>query len=108
MSSQSKEPSRTALSADELDRLISLMSSVICSCVRAPDQVQVSYDSRQSRLLVEVSPKDRGALIGRGGRNLRALEDVLALAVSYGSGERGVTPTALPVIDVVTSRDQAR
>ena len=89
--------------------LVELTTSIVKSCVREPDQVKISYDQRQDRMMFEVASKDRGMLIGRGGRTLRALEDVLLLSQHYVSkssddakvsGER----MSLPLIELTTAR----
>ena len=111
MSFHSRGPSRPAqpsLSDEEVSALVSVTTTIVTSCVREPEQVDVNYDPRQGRLLVEVASKDRGALIGRGGKNLRALEDALALAQQYRQSIHGASHAALPMIDLVTRRDQTR
>ena len=96
--------------------IVDLTTFIVCSCVRMPDQVHVSYDQRQDRLIIEVAPKDRGVLIGRGGRTLRALEDVLSLAQLYHSSARQTDDASqvnervhIPLIELTTTpRDHSR
>ena len=98
------------------ESIVDLTTFVVRSCVRMPDQVHVSYDQRQDRLIIEVAPKDRGLLIGRGGRTLRALEDVLSLAQLYNSGAHQADESSpinervhIPLIELTTTRrDQSR
>ena len=72
--------------------------------VRDPDQVDVSYDPQQDRLIIEVASKDRGVLIGRGGRTLRALEDALSLSRHYAGQTSANANTDLPLIEITTAR----
>ena len=96
-------------SATSYRSLVELTTSVVRSCVREPDQVKVSYDQRQDRMMIEVASKDRGMLIGRGGRTLRALEDVLLLSQHYVSKSSDDAKTSgermsLPLIELTTTR----
>ena len=87
--------------------LVEITTSIVNACVRHQDQVNVSYDHRQDRLLIEVASKDRGVLIGRGGRTLRALEDALSLSQHYLSEPQDQTLNAsvgLPLIEISTAR----
>lgn len=87
--------------------LVEITTSIVSACVRHPDQVDVSYDQRQDRLLIEVAPKDRGVLIGRGGRNLRAIEDALSLSQHYLSKPQNQASNAssgLPLIEISAAR----
>ena len=83
--------------------LVGLTTSVVRSCVRYPDLVNVSYSSRQNRMTIELASKDRGILIGKGGRTLRALEDVLLLSQYYMSGS-SEERMSLPLIELTTAR----
>jgi predicted RNA-binding protein YlqC (UPF0109 family) len=96
-------------SATSYRSLVELTTSIVRSCVREPDQVKISYDQGQDRMMIEVASKDRGMLIGRGGRTLRALEDVLLLSQHYVSKSSDDAKTSgermsLPLIELTTSR----
>ena len=62
-------------------RLASLCENLLQSLVRNPDEVSVRSSRR--KLTIRVSEEDRGLVIGRGGQNLRALENALLLANEY-------------------------
>ena len=103
-SSTSQRPS-----AQSYRSLVELTTSIVRSCVREPDCVRVRYDERQDRMMIEVASKDRGMLIGKGGRTLRALEDVLLLSQHYASERSDHTSASsermsLPLIELTTAR----
>jgi len=88
-----------------LARLAKLTELIVKSCVRQEDAVAVLVE--KNKLIIEVSPKDRGRLIGKGGRNLRALEDLLSLAELSATNRNEAQPSPrLPLIDVVARRDE--
>jgi len=60
----------------------SLLSVIVESLVEDPDAVQIEPGERRGEpaLRVSVAERDRGAIIGRGGRTIRAIETVLAAA----------------------------
>ena len=62
-------------------RLASLCENLLQLLVRNTDEVNVRSSRR--KLTIRVSAEDRGLVIGRGGQNLRALENVLLLANEY-------------------------
>lgn len=62
-------------------RLALLCENLLQSLVQDPDEVSVK--STRRKFTICVSKQDRGLVIGRGGQNLRALEDVLLLANEY-------------------------
>ena len=62
-------------------RLASLCENLLQLLVRNPQEVSVKSSRR--KFTIRVSEEDRGLVIGRGGQNLRALEDVLLLANEY-------------------------
>ncbi|MAD60011.1 MAG: hypothetical protein CMH49_00675 [Myxococcales bacterium] len=62
-------------------RLALLCENLLQSLVQDPDEVSVK--SARRKFTIRVSEQDRGLVIGRGGQNLRALEDVLLLANEY-------------------------
>ena len=84
---------------DQSDLIVSIVSTITRACARLPDQVEVTYDKNKHRVSLSVASKDRGVLIGREGRNLRALEDALALALTYSSDQRGSVVRDLPLIE---------
>ena len=88
--------------------IIGVVSTVARACVRSPELVEVEYDARRHRVTLSASPKDRGVLIGRDGKNLRALEDALALALAYQSDKRGVAAQELPLIELKGKREGSR
>ena len=91
-------------SAEQAQALVELTTMIVSGCVRDPDQVDVSYDPQQDRLIIEVASKDRGVLIGRGGRTLRALEDALSLSRHYAGQTSANANTDLPLIEITTAR----
>lgn len=60
----------------------SLLTFIVEALVEQPDAVHIEAGERRGDpvLRVAVDPEDRGALIGRGGRTIRAIETVLAEA----------------------------
>jgi predicted RNA-binding protein YlqC (UPF0109 family) len=52
--------------------------------VDAPDDVRVDEEEGDGvlRLLLTVAPDDRGKVIGRGGRTIRAIRDVMRAAAT--------------------------
>ena len=66
-------------------RWASLVSWLIKRLVKHPEAVVVTgYDEPRGPLLViEVDDRDRGQVIGRSGRNLQAIERVIALNPSW-------------------------
>jgi predicted RNA-binding protein YlqC (UPF0109 family) len=54
------------------------------SLVDEPDQVDVSEERTDGAVIlrVRVAPEDRGKLIGRGGRTIRAIRDVTRAAAT--------------------------
>jgi predicted RNA-binding protein YlqC (UPF0109 family) len=103
-----RHPARETLTSAESAALVQLTEAVVSACVREPQAVEVSYDQRRDRLLIEVASRDRGSLIGSGGRNLRALEDVLLLALRYQRSDQRSIASALPMLELSSRRDQAR
>lgn len=75
----------------QLDELVEFIAR---SMVSEPDSVEVSPGDRRGTptLRLKVAPADRGTIIGRQGRNIRAIEMVLDAAA------RGRSP-ALEVED---------
>jgi len=75
----------SARGADEpkvsAERWASLTAWVIKAIVKHPEAVVVTgYDeARGALLVVEVDERDRGQVIGKSGRNLKALERVIGL-----------------------------
>lgn len=59
-----------------------LLTFIVEALVEQPDAVHVEVGERHGDpvLRIEVDPEDRGAIIGRGGRTIRAIETVLAEA----------------------------
>jgi predicted RNA-binding protein YlqC (UPF0109 family) len=57
-----------------------IVSTLARGLVRRPDQVQVREHHVRGRLVIELSvaPDDRGRVIGRDGRTVRALRTLLA------------------------------
>ena len=62
--------------------LIELTSFIVSALVREPEAVSVSLDERRGEpvIAIEVSEADRGAVIGRQGRTIRAIETVVRSA----------------------------
>lgn len=60
----------------------SLLAFIVEALVEQPDAVRVETAERRGEpvLRVTVDDEDRGAVIGRGGRTIRAIETVLAAA----------------------------
>jgi len=81
MGRQSKAPSGHQPAQVSAERWASLVSWFIQSFVKHPDAVVVTgYDeSRGPLLVIEVDERDRGQVIGKSGRNLQAIERVIAL-----------------------------
>jgi predicted RNA-binding protein YlqC (UPF0109 family) len=88
--------------------IIGVVSTITRSCVRSPDLIEVDYDARKHRVMISAAPKDRGVLIGRDGKNLRALEDALTLALTYHSGARSAGSQELPLIELKGKRESSR
>ena len=88
--------------------IVGVVSTIARSCVRSPDLIEVEYDARKHRVILCAAPKDRGVLIGRDGKNLRAIEDALALALTYHSGKRSVAAQELPLIELKGKREGGR
>lgn len=63
----------------------SLLTFIVESIVDNPDAVQVDVGDRRGEpaLVITVDKADRGAVIGRAGRTIRAIETVLK-AASHG------------------------
>lgn len=59
-----------------------LLTFIVEALVEDPDAVRIETGERRGDpvLRVAVDPEDRGAIIGRGGRTIRAIETVLAEA----------------------------
>lgn len=59
-----------------------LLTFIVEALVDQPDAVRIERGERRGDpvLQVVVDPEDRGAIIGRGGRTIRAIETVLAEA----------------------------
>ena len=72
-----------------------LAEYVVCALVDDVAAVDVSVDEQGEGLMVriDVAEADRGALIGRGGRTIRALEVLLAVA------DRDGRPVAVDLVD---------
>jgi predicted RNA-binding protein YlqC (UPF0109 family) len=69
------------------------VESVVKALVRHPEAVTVRSSERRSQLVysVEVSPDDRGAILGRQGTTIRALETVIAaMCRAQGEPVRGI------------------
>ncbi|MEE2789075.1 MAG: KH domain-containing protein [Myxococcota bacterium] len=66
---------------------------LVKSVVREPDQVRVEASERRGEggLLIRVAERDRGAVIGRQGRTIRAIQTVLDAAAH---------PAPSPALDV--------
>ena len=64
-------------------RLVSVCENIVRAVVKEPNLVTVTFDHSKEALTISVSPKDRGIVIGRGGQNLRALEETLTLGARY-------------------------
>ena len=66
-------------------------SFIVRSIVSEPDEVQVEMSERNGRptLLVRVAEHDRGSVIGRQGRTIRAIECVLG-ATAGSAGAPGI------------------
>ncbi len=60
----------------------SLVTFIVESLVDDPDAVEVEAGERRGdpALIISVDRADRGAVIGRGGRTIRAIETVLKAA----------------------------
>ena len=71
---------------------VELITFIVKSFVRHPDSVVVSYhkERRDDVVVIDVDERDRGLLIGREGRNLKALERALRMETS--PHKRGPTP----------------
>lgn len=69
----------------------SLVSFILKSYVQYPDAVLVTAyrEKKKSVLVIEVDERDRGQVIGKGGRNLQAIERVMAF---YQSDTRARLP----------------
>ncbi len=69
------------------------VASIVRALVRNPDAVSVRASERRSQLVfaIEVDADDRGAILGRQGSTIRALETVVA-AMCRANGEevRGI------------------
>lgn len=59
-----------------------LLDYVVRALVRDVDAVEVTGDAES--LTINVAPDDRGLIIGREGRTIRAIENVLAAASTDG------------------------
>jgi predicted RNA-binding protein YlqC (UPF0109 family) len=77
-------------------RLAQLCENLLKSLVQNPDELSVKSSRRKFTILV--SDQDRGLVIGRGGQNLRSVEDVLLLATEY--MPKLDTPYELPSFEV--------
>lgn len=88
--------------------IVGVVSTIARSCVRSPNLIEVEYDARKHRVTLSAAPKDRGVLIGRDGRNLRAIEDALTLALTYHSGKRSAGSQELPLIEIKGKRDHSQ
>jgi len=73
-----------------------LVTFIVRSIVSEPDAVRVTAGERRGvpTLCVQVDERDRGVVIGRGGRTIQAIETVLTAAV----GSR-----QLPDLEVTTA-----
>jgi predicted RNA-binding protein YlqC (UPF0109 family) len=65
-----------------LKDLIELTSFIVNALVREPDAVSVTLGDRRGEpvIAIEVGEADRGAIIGRQGRTIRAIETVVRVA----------------------------
>ena len=65
-----------------MKELIELTSFIVNALVREPDGVVVSLDERRGEpvIAIRVNEGDRGAIIGRQGRTIRAIETVVRTA----------------------------
>ena len=65
--------------SDESPRLEPLVDFIVRSIVSEPDAVDVSEGERRDApvIRVQVAEHDRGAVIGRQGRTIRAIETVM-------------------------------
>jgi predicted RNA-binding protein YlqC (UPF0109 family) len=72
-----------------------LATHLVRAITRSPDDVKISVDELGDGLMVHVSvaDEDRGAVIGRQGRTIRAIEAVLQAA------ERTGRPVAIDLAD---------
>jgi predicted RNA-binding protein YlqC (UPF0109 family) len=87
----------SAVSHEEMNhRLAQLCENLLKSLVQNPDELSVKSSRRKFTILV--SDQDRGLVIGRGGQNLRSVEDVLLLATEY--MPKLDTPYELPSFEV--------
>ena len=69
------------------------VASVVKALVSHPDEVIVRESERRSQLMfaVEVAAEDRGAILGRQGSTIRALETVVAaMCRAQGEEVRGI------------------
>ena len=73
---------------DDDARMRDLTAFLVKAIVEHPDEVSVEHGDRRGEpvLQVNVSARDRGTVIGRQGRTIRAIETVLDAA----SGGRGI------------------
>lgn len=73
------------------------VESLIKALVRNPDAVSVRYSERRDQpvFAVEVATEDRGAVLGRQGSTIRAIETVVA-AMCRNQGE---TPRSIELRD---------
>lgn len=71
-------------SHEELNiQLTNVCEGLIKAIVSSPDLVSVTIEQPKNSMTISVSQRDRGVVIGRGGQNLRAIEDSLRLAIRY-------------------------
>lgn len=75
--------------------VLALAEHLVRALVDDADAARVSVDEQGEGLMIriEVSDADRGSLIGRGGRTIRALETILAVA------DREGRPVAIDLVD---------
>ena len=103
-------------SHEELNiRLASVCETIVRAVVVEPNLVTVTFDHSKETLVISVSSKDRGVVIGRGGQNLHALEDALQLGARYLFEQSKKTPKAqltsytLPSLEVSAgNQEQSR
>ena len=83
------------MSGFEDNRTKELTAYLVKAIVDNPEDVSVGYGERRGEpvLAVHVSERDRGTVIGRQGRTIRAIETILDAA----SGGRGI-----PSLDIST------
>lgn len=64
-----------------------LILHLVKSVVRHPDAVTIDSkaDRKQGQFIITVDPKDRGRVIGKGGRTVKAIRTVVSVLAPGGS-----------------------